>query len=89
MHRRRVYLAFGYFAVDREETGALSVEVAKERVRQSAERLSFSGWVREDPKEALVTAFAVGFSAGRRPSSEGGARALAGAILSLLGGEKG
>lgn len=46
--------------MDREKTGPLSAEEAKQRLRQSMDELGLQAWVRRRPYEALAWGFTAG-----------------------------
>jgi hypothetical protein len=58
--------------VDCEKTRPLTIEEARERVREAALRASPREWIRQNPLEALAGAFLAGLSAGAGKSPTSG-----------------
>ena len=53
--------------MDRGEDSALSVDQAKQRLRDLAQQHSPAGWIQDHPWDAMAIAFAAGLLAGTEP----------------------
>jgi len=67
--------------VDRNSTGPLSPEAAKERLRSVADSMGPVSWIREKPRESIGMALVAGLLAGKTSKSN---EILANTLISLL-----